>query len=117
MDLKEYQQWTITTAIYPGAGEHGFQECNYLTLGLVSEAGEVAGKLKKVIRGDTIQPEQFVSELSDVLWYLTRLCDNVGITLSDLADYNVTKLEERKKTNTLKGSGETIESRIITNNS
>lgn len=51
MNLNDYQLFTRTTAVYPGANEHGFQEMNYLVLGLASEAGEVAGKLKKVIRG------------------------------------------------------------------
>lgn len=116
MDLNSYQQWTRTTAVYPGANEHGFEEVNYLTLGLVSESGEVAGKLKKIIRGDNVHPESFLSELSDVLWYLTRICDNVGINLEQLADYNHAKLEARKATNTIKGSGESVESRVITNN-
>lgn len=116
MDLNQYQSWTLTTAVYPGAGSHDFQEVNYLVLGLASESGEVAGKLKKIIRGDNVDPESFLSEVSDVLWYLTRICDNVGITLEQLADYNYAKLEARKATDTIKGSGETIESRIITDN-
>lgn len=111
MDVKEYQNWTRSTAIYPGHGENGFNECLYLTLGLTSESGEVAGKVKKIIRGDKVDPEAYVSELSDVLWYLARLCDNVGITMEDLADYSVKKLEERKATNTIKGSGDHIEQR------
>jgi NTP pyrophosphatase (non-canonical NTP hydrolase) len=114
MDLKQYQDWTLTTAVYPGAGERGFGEANYLVLGLASEAGEVAGKLKKIIRGDEVRPEAFLSEVSDVLWYLTRICDNLGITLEQLADYNHAKLEARKATNTIKGDGDTVESRIIT---
>lgn len=116
MDLKQYQQWTRTTAVYPGANEQGFEEVNYLILGLVSESGEVAGKLKKIIRGDLVNPESFLSEVSDVLWYLTRICDNIGITLEQLADYNHAKLEARKATNTIKGSGESIESRAATSN-
>jgi hypothetical protein len=74
----------------------------------------VAGKLKKIIRGDEVRPEAFLSEVSDVLWYLTRICDNLGITLEQLADYNHAKLEARKATNTIKGDGDTVESRIIT---
>jgi NTP pyrophosphatase (non-canonical NTP hydrolase) len=116
MQINDYQTWTITTAVYPGAGEHSLPEGMYLTLGLASEAGEVAGKLKKFIRGDKPDPEGFLSELSDVLWYLARLCDNIGITMEDLADYNYKKLEQRKATNTIKGNGESVESRIITDN-
>lgn len=114
MNVIDYQNWTISTSVYPGAGEHGFNEALYLTLGLSSESGEVAGKVKKIIRGDTVDPESLVSEMSDVLWYLTRMCDNLGFNLEDLADYSYKKLESRKATNTIKGSGDTNESRIIT---
>lgn len=112
MDLKDYQLFTRTTAVYPGANQRGFQEINYLTLGLVSEAGEVAGKLKKVIRGDTVLPEAFLSEVSDVLWYLTRIADNLGVTLEDIADYNAAKLTKRKETNTIKGDGDNREKEV-----
>jgi len=106
LNLKDYQEWTMSTAVYPGAGEHKFNEALYLTLGLASEAGEVAGKIKKIIRGDTIDPMSLVSEMSDVLWYLTRLCDNVGISLEDLADVNFSKLNSRKEAGTIQGSGD-----------
>lgn len=110
MNLNKYQEWTRTTAVYPGANEHGFQEMNYLVLGLASEAGEVAGKLKKVIRGDEVEPEAFLSEVSDVLWYLVRISDNIGITLGELAEYNKNKLIKRQQTNTIKGDGDKRES-------
>ncbi len=79
---------------------------NYLVLGLASEAGEVAGKLKKVIRGDKVEPEAFLSEVSDVLWYLARIADNVGVTLEDIAEYSKNKLTKRMETNTIKGDGD-----------
>ena len=106
MDIKQYQQWTLSTAVYPGAGEHGFNEALYLTLGLVSESGEVAGKVKKIIRGDNVHPYDVVSELGDVLWYLARTCDNMNMTLEDLADINYQKLMKRKETNTIQGDGD-----------
>ena len=112
MDLKEYQKWTITTAIYPGAGEHGFNEAIYLTLGLGNEAGEFSGKVKKIIRGDTVHPYDLVSEMGDVLWYLTRLCDNMKITLEDLADINYQKLSKRMETDTIKGNGDYREQEV-----
>ena len=105
MQIKQYQDWTINTAVYPGAGSGNFQEILYLVLGLASESGEVAGKLKKIVRGDEVQPEAFISELSDVLWYLARICSHAGITLEDLADYNFAKLTKRLETNTVKGAG------------
>ena len=116
MNLLDYQKWTLTTAIYPDAGKKTFNETLYLVLGLSSEAGEVAGKLKKIVRGDKIDPETYVSELSDVLWYLTRAVDAVGITLEDLADLNYAKLETRKKEGTIQGEDQKDGSRIITSN-
>lgn len=106
MNLNEYQKWTLSTAVYPEAGSKSFREMLYLSLGLTSEAGEFAGKIKKIIRGDVPGPDEVVSEASDVLWYLTRICDNLGITLEELADYNVKKLEDRKQRGKLKGTGD-----------
>ena len=106
MNLKDYTEFTRTTAVYPGANEHGFNEVLYLTLGLASEAGEVAGKIKKIVRGDKIQPEAYVDELSDVLWYLCRLADNIGLTLEDLADINTAKLKSRQEAGTIRGEGD-----------
>jgi len=116
MNIVEYQKRTLETAVYPGAGKHGFEEINYLVHGLTSEAGEVAGKLKKIIRGDKVPPEAFLAELGDVLWYLARIADNVGVTLEQVAEYNFQKLQERAKLNVLKGSGDDNQDRIIKSN-
>ena len=110
MHINEYQDWTVNTAVYPGAGSGNFQEVLYLVLGLASESGEVAGKLKKIIRGDKVEPEAFLSEMSDVLWYLARLCSHAGITLEQLAEYNYAKLCKRLDTNTIQGEGDKRES-------
>jgi len=106
MNIIEYQNKTIETAVYPGAGEHGFQEINYLVHGLTSEAGEVSGKLKKIIRGDSIPPEAFIAEVGDVLWYLARICDNLGVNLEQVAAYNYQKLQERATAKTIQGDGD-----------
>ena len=116
MNLKKYQDWTLSVAVYPGSGTRTFPEVLYLTLGLSSEAGEVAGKIKKIVRGERIDPESYVSELSDVLWYLARSCDAAGITLEDLADYNVAKLESRKQEGTIQGEDTKDGNRVITSN-
>ena len=113
MNILKYQDWTLSTAIYPEAGSHSFNEIVYLTFGLCSESGKVGGKLKKIIRGDNVEPEAFVAECGDVLWYLARICDNLGIDLEQLAEYNMGKLEERRAKGTIKGSGDTNEQRIV----
>lgn len=109
MNNKEYQEWTLTTAVYPEAGSGSFRELLYLALGLGSEAGEFQGKVKKLVRGDNIDGDSMISELGDTYWYLTRLCTTLGITLDELAEINHDKLEQRKATNTIQGEGDNRE--------
>ena len=106
-DLDMYQQVAKTTAIYPRE-----QAIIYPTLGLTGEAGEVANKVKKIIRdGTNKNNENLVQEISaeigDCLWYIAILADDVGVKLSDIANSNLEKLANRKKNNTIHGSGDT----------
>ena len=105
-DLDMYQKVAKTTAIYPRE-----QAIIYPTLGLTGEAGEVANKVKKIIRdGSDKTSEDMVqaisSEIGDCLWYIAVLADDVGIKLSDIANANLEKLENRKKKGTIHGSGD-----------
>lgn len=98
-----YQQWTRTTVVYPREEAIG-----YLFKGLVSEVGEVAGKLKREIR-DGVLPnakEAMVAELGDVLWYLARMLDELGVPLSHCMEVNKSKLTKRLQAGTLHGSGD-----------
>ena len=105
-DLDMYQQVAKTTAIYPRE-----QAIIYPTLGLTGEAGEVANKVKKIIRdGTNKNNENLVQEISaeigDCLWYISVLADDIGVKLSDIANSNLEKLENRKKKGTIPGSGD-----------
>ena len=105
-DLDMYQQVAKTTAIYPRE-----QAIIYPTLGLTGEAGEVANKVKKIIRDGTNKNnenlvQEISSEIGDVLWYIAVLADDVGVKLSDIANNNLIKLENRKKKGTIHGSGD-----------
>ena len=105
-DLDMYQQVAKTTAIYPRE-----QAIIYPTLGLTGEAGEVANKVKKIIRdGTNKNNENLVQEISaeigDCLWYISVLADDIGVKLSDIANNNLEKLENRKKKGTIHGSGD-----------
>ncbi|WP_216646146.1 MULTISPECIES: nucleoside triphosphate pyrophosphohydrolase family protein [unclassified Marinobacter] len=101
--MNDYQEKTSATAIYPKD-----KALEYLTLGLVSEAGEVAGKVKKFLRGDydELPREDLEKELGDVLWYIAQLCEVMGLAMGDAAYFNLKKLMERKKNNTLQGNGD-----------
>ena len=105
-DLDMYQQVAKTTAIYPRE-----QAIIYPTLGLTGEAGEVANKVKKIIRdgsdkNDDSLVSEIKSEIGDCLWYIAVLADDIGCKLSDIANTNLIKLENRKKKGTIHGSGD-----------
>lgn len=79
-----------------------------LTLGLVGEAGEVSEKIKKLLRGDKLEIDRdaMISELGDVLWYMTAIADLCDIKLEDVARYNVKKLADRAMRGKIRGSGD-----------
>lgn len=100
--LKGYQEFTRTTALYPKD-----KSVSYLVLGLCSEAGEVADKFKKLIRdGGEIKVDSICKELGDVIWYVTRLADELGLDMEEVINQNVRKLSDRKARGALKGSGD-----------
>lgn len=99
--LKNYQHFTRTTAVYPKD-----QELIYLALGLASEAGEVAGKVKKIIRDKEDLTDGVLDEMGDCLWYMAQLCNYFGVSFNDLIFRNTEKLTKRKKSDTLHGSGD-----------
>ena len=105
-DLDMYQQVAKTTAIYPRE-----QAIIYPTLGLTGEAGEVANKVKKIIRdgsnkNDDNLVSEIKSEIGDCLWYIAVLASDFNIKLSDIASTNLEKLANRKQNNTIQGSGD-----------
>ena len=106
MDLNQYQALARKTAIYPPD-----QGLVYTALGLVGEAGEVAEKIKKLIRGDLFEmpgefEEDIRKELGDVLWYVANMAAELGFTLDEIALTNIQKLNDRKERQVLKGSGD-----------
>ena len=106
-DLDMYQKVALTTAIYPRE-----QAIIYPTLGLTGEAGEVANKVKKIIRdGSDKNNEELVqtisAEIGDCLWYIAVLANDFDIKLSDIASTNIEKLANRQKNGTIHGSGDT----------
>lgn len=106
-DFNSYQRNASSTAIYPE--EHRIL---YPALGLAGEAGEVANKVKKLIRDspdkrpDTWR-EDIASEIGDVLWYCAALATDLNLSLGMIAGQNEKKLGQRKQSGTLGGSGDT----------
>ena len=107
MDLNSYQQAARTTACYPDVGANPI----YPTLGLSGEAGEVADKVKKVLRDrdgvfDAEIKESLKLELGDVLWYVAQLASELGLSLQEVAEANVAKLASRAARGRISGSGD-----------
>jgi NTP pyrophosphatase (non-canonical NTP hydrolase) len=106
MTFDDYQEVAVKTAIYP-VGDMVI----YPALGLCSEAGEVAGKVKKCLRdknGVMSQEdlEAIADEAGDVLWYIAALARDLGISMSTMAHRNAKKLQDRKERGVLGGSGD-----------
>ena len=114
MTMENYASQAMDSAIYPSA-------LVYPVLGLTSEAGEVADKVKKIFRDsdwdDTNIDDPLVElswecregiahELGDVLWYVTAIASDLGFELEEIAAMNLEKLASRKHRNQLQGSGD-----------
>jgi NTP pyrophosphatase (non-canonical NTP hydrolase) len=106
----EYQLATEETAIYPEAGTGSVMALAYIGLGL-GEAGEIQGKVKKILRDNGGVLENGVAyeiskELGDLLWYVSRMADELGLSLEQVARGNLEKLNSRKERGVLTGSGD-----------
>jgi|TARA_R110002074_G_scaffold62017_2_gene149573 NTP pyrophosphatase (non-canonical NTP hydrolase) len=102
-----YERLAGETAIFPKE-----KALEYLALGLTSEAGEVAGKVKKLIRdgedkeGFELKKIAISHEIGDVLWYCAMMASEVGVSLNTIMKDNLEKLHSRKERGTLHGSGD-----------
>lgn len=107
MNFNDYQKKSRKTAGYPAIGHPVI----YPSLGLVNEAGEVAGKIKKIFRdkGGEINGESkaaLKAELGDVLWYLAQIATELNLSLDEIASYNIEKLYSRLERGTIRGDGD-----------
>lgn len=106
-DFNVYQKQCKKTAVYPKIGKNFI----YPTIGLVGEAGEIANKVKKIIRDDKSKLkkekiEELKAEMGDVLWYMAQLCTELGLKFSEVAKENVEKLSSRHSRGKVHGSGD-----------
>lgn len=101
-NFNDYGEFVKGMKVYPE--KHAIV---YPALGLAGEAGEIAEKVKKFLRGDKeLDKAALLKELGDPLWYITSMADDLGFTLQDVVDANVEKLTSRKERGVLKGSGD-----------
>jgi NTP pyrophosphatase (non-canonical NTP hydrolase) len=103
MNINDYQDKAYTTAL-PSA-----RNSNYMLLGLLNEAGEMTGVVKKYLRGDygdEIMLQKLTKEIGDTLWYLAGFASTMGINLDEIAQANLDKLQDRMKRGVLMGDGD-----------
>jgi len=106
MDLEEYANRARETAEYPFRKRSPL----YPALGLAGEGGELANVVKKWMRktgtiflvdaefistGRMI--EETIDEMGDVMWYLVAIADELGVTLTEVAERNLEKLANRQE--------------------
>jgi len=110
MTFEEYDKEAEKTAVYPRENNIGL--C-YVFLGLVEEAGECSGKIKKIIRDETSiekgienKKQDIIKELGDVLWYVSACAREIGTDLETIARENNRKLQSRSERGTIKGNGD-----------
>lgn len=107
MTFEEYQKESRKTVFYPDMDRNFI----YPTLGLVGEAGEVAEKIKKILRDDGGEisyqkRKEIAKEIGDVLWYVAQLATELNLSLEKIAADNLEKLLSRLRRNKLSGSGD-----------
>jgi len=116
LTLNDYQRMALETAVYPKE-----YKAIYPALGMNGEAGEVAEKMKKVLRGDgnvivkdgsgaIVVPdskrEELAKEVGDVLWYVATMAYDLGYSLEEIAQMNYAKLKSRQQRNKISGDGD-----------
>ena len=105
MNFNDYQDQANDTAIYPNESR-----LVYPALGLTGEAGEVADKIKKIIRDkrtlDVQERIEIAKEVGDVLWYVAAMARDLGVDMDTMARMNLEKLRDRAKRDVIGGSGD-----------
>jgi NTP pyrophosphatase (non-canonical NTP hydrolase) len=104
INFYDYQMKAVTTAVYPKT-----YNISYPALGLAEEAGEVAGKIAKMMRDEIPMQDQkqaIAAEMGDVLWMLAALAHDCGLSLQTIAEMNAEKLKKRQEAGTLHGEGD-----------
>lgn len=108
MKFDDYQKKALTTVL---STDDEFKDLLHWVLGINGESGEIAEKVKKIIRdknGEVSEADkqELAKEIGDVLWYLAVFADQLGVSMDDIARQNLDKLQSRKQRGVLQGSGD-----------
>jgi NTP pyrophosphatase (non-canonical NTP hydrolase) len=108
MNLNDYQKKALTTVLSSG---DDFKDLLHWVLGISGESGEIAEKVKKIIRDKDSQiseedKRELAKEIGDVLWHLAVLSHQLGYSFEAVAQQNLDKLQSRKQRGVLGGSGD-----------
>lgn len=108
MTLDDYQRRALETVLSTG---DEFKDLLHWILGVNGEAGEIAEKIKKIIRDkdgvvSADDKTELAKEVGDVLWYLAVLSEQLGTSLDAIAQQNLHKLASRQQRGVLGGSGD-----------
>ena len=108
MTLDEYQKEALVTALFSG---NELKDLSHWVLGVTGEAGEIAEKVKKIIRDkdghlDDDAKAELAKEIGDVLWYLAVLAEHLGVSFDEIAKMNIAKLRSRQARGVIGGSGD-----------
>lgn len=111
MNFNEYQEKTALTDLGTSAQDSMRPGWLYYVLGIGGETGEALEKIKKLFRDKNgIVDEEFIEliekEMGDILWYMARLSDHLGIKFDDIATSNIEKLISRMERGKLHGDGD-----------
>lgn len=108
MTLDEYQKEALVTAVWSG---DDFKDLSHWVFGIAGESGEIAEKIKKIIRDhDGVlsdeAKQEIIKEMGDVLWYLAVLAEHLGYKFDQVGRTNIKKLRDRQARNKIHGSGD-----------
>lgn len=110
MTFDDYQKLAIKTALISHPDNPDMQNSIWV-MGIAGEAGEVVEKWKKAVayrQGNFSEAEfeDFKKEFADVIWYIAVLAESLGLSLNELMEANIAKLQDRQKRNVIKGAGD-----------
>jgi NTP pyrophosphatase (non-canonical NTP hydrolase) len=108
MTLDEYQKRALQTAVF---NDDEFKDTAHWVFGITGEAGEIAEKMKKIIRDkdgiiNKADKQELVKEVGDVLWYLAVFAKQLNVSFEEIGRVNLDKLQSRKDRDVIKGSGD-----------